>query len=224
MKLLLTLLIHHMNIMSRFRQLHEVFPPPSQGDYCNLPLYMKSDPFFRKQSEHHDPCPVVPPREASIRGLAQRAYHTQGRHVTMDSKQQALSMGHSGLSNLTSSGASSGGAGGGGGGSGSGGVSASSSSSTLPQRTLTMPGSSASVAQSAAAAAAATAAAAGASSSGGGGVAGAAGGTPGGASSSSSKMGGSRDSLLESSSSGMGRLQKQRDGGAGAYSKSYTLV
>lgn len=200
------------------------FPPP--GDYCNLPLYMKSDPFFRKQSEHHDPCPVVPPREASIRGLAQRAYHTQGRHVTMDSaKQQALSMGHSGLSNLTSSGASSGGAGGGG--SGSGGVSASSSSSTLPQRTLTMPGSSSSVAQSAAAAAAATAAAAGASSSSsGGGVAGATGGTPGGASSSSSKMGGSRDSLLESSSSGLGRLQKQRDGGreTGAYSKSYTLV
>uniref|UniRef100_A0AAQ5Y851 Down syndrome cell adhesion molecule like 1 n=1 Tax=Amphiprion ocellaris TaxID=80972 RepID=A0AAQ5Y851_AMPOC len=104
-------------------------------------------------------------------------------------------------------------------------ASASSSSSTLPQRTLTMPGSSASVAQSAAAAAAATAAAAGASSSsGGGGAVGATGGTPGGASSSSSKMGGSRDSLLESSSSGLGRLQKQRDGGAGAYSKSYTLV
>lgn len=193
------------------------FSPP--GDYCNLPLYMKSDPFFRKQSEHHDPCPVVPPREASIRGLAQRAYHTQGRHVTMDSaKQQALSMGHSGLSNLTSSGASSGATGGGG-----SVASASSSSSTLPQRTLTMPSSSASVAQSAAAAAAATAAAAGVSSSSGGG-AGATGGTPGGASSSSSKMGGSRDSLLESSSSGLGRLQKQRDGGAGAYSKSYTLV
>ncbi|KAG7238737.1 hypothetical protein INR49_031253, partial [Caranx melampygus] len=135
-------------------------PHRAKSDYCNLPLYMKSDPFFRKQSEHHDPCPVVPPREASIRGLAQRAYHTQGRHVTMDSaKQQALTMGHSGLSNLTSSGASSGGATGGGGG---------------------------------------------------------------GASSSSSKMGGSRDSLLESSSSGLGRLQKQRDGGAGAYSKSYT--
>uniref|UniRef100_A0AAQ5YJS5 Down syndrome cell adhesion molecule like 1 n=1 Tax=Amphiprion ocellaris TaxID=80972 RepID=A0AAQ5YJS5_AMPOC len=79
--------------------------------------------------------------------------------------------------------------------------------------------------KSAAAAAAATAAAAGASSSsGGGGAVGATGGTPGGASSSSSKMGGSRDSLLESSSSGLGRLQKQRDGGAGAYSKSYTLV
>uniref|UniRef100_A0A3B5M0A6 Down syndrome cell adhesion molecule like 1 n=1 Tax=Xiphophorus couchianus TaxID=32473 RepID=A0A3B5M0A6_9TELE len=125
-------------------------PHRAKSDYCNLPLYMKSDPFFRKQSEHHDPCPVVPPREASIRGLAQRAYHSQGRHVTMDSaKQQALTMGHSGLSNLTSSGASSGGATGG---------------------------------------------------------------------------GGSRDSLLESSSSGLGRLQKQRDGGSGAYSKSYTLV
>ncbi|XP_056138796.1 cell adhesion molecule DSCAML1 [Lampris incognitus] len=208
-------------------------PHRAKSDYCNLPLYMKTDPFFRKQSEHHDPCPVVPPREASIRGLAQRAYHTQGRHVTMDSaKQQALTMGHSGLASLTSSGASSGGATGGsgggvgtgGGGSGSGVASASSSSSTLPQRTLTMPGSSASAAQSAAAAAAATAAAAGASSSsGGGGGPGASGGTPGGASS-SSKMGGSRDSLLESSSSGLGRLQKQRDGGAGAYSKSYTLV
>ncbi|XP_014913837.1 Down syndrome cell adhesion molecule-like protein 1 homolog isoform X1 [Poecilia latipinna] len=198
-------------------------PHRAKSDYCNLPLYMKSDPFFRKQSEHHDPCPVVPPREASIRGLAQRAYHSQGRHVTMDSaKQQALTMGHSGLSNLTSSGASSGGAtGGGGGGSGSGGLSASSSSSTLPQRTLTMPSSSASAAQSAAAA---TAAAGGASSSSGGGAAGTSGGTPGGASSSSSKMGGSRDSLLESSSSGLGRLQKQRDGGSGAYSKSYTLV
>ncbi|XP_010779922.1 Down syndrome cell adhesion molecule-like protein 1, partial [Notothenia coriiceps] len=183
-------------------------PHRAKSDYCNLPLYMKSDPFFRKQSEHHDPCPVVPPREASIRGLAQRAYHTQGRHVTMDSvKQQALTMGHSGLSNLSSSGGATGACG--------GGASASSSSSTLPQRTLTMPGSSASMAQSAAAAAAATAAAAAFSSSG------ATGGTPGGA---SSKMGGSRDSLLESSSSGLGRLQKQRDGGAGAYSKSYTLV
>ncbi|KAF3847712.1 hypothetical protein F7725_020740 [Dissostichus mawsoni] len=184
-------------------------PHRAKSDYCNLPLYMKSDPFFRKQSEHHDPCPVVPPREASIRGLAQRAYHTQGRHVTMDSvKQQALTMGHSlRLSNLSSSGGATGACG--------GGASASSSSSTLPQRTLTMPGSSASMAQSAAAAAAATAAAAAFSSSG------ATGGTPGGA---SSKMGGSRDSLLESSSSGLGRLQKQRDGGAGAYSKSYTLV
>uniref|UniRef100_A0A8C8EZZ0 Uncharacterized protein n=1 Tax=Oncorhynchus tshawytscha TaxID=74940 RepID=A0A8C8EZZ0_ONCTS len=38
---------------------------------------------------------------------------------------------------------------------------------------------------------------------------------------SSTKMGGSRDSLLENSSSALGRLQKQ---GVGAYSKSYTLV
>ena len=172
----------------------DFFPP---GDYCNLPLYMKSDPFFRKQSEHHDPCPVVPPREASIRGLAQRAYHTQGRHVTMDSaKQQALTMGHSGLSNLTSSGASSGGATGGcGGGSGSGGASISSSSSTLPQRTLTMPASNA----------AATASTSSTSSN----------------PTNSNKVGGSRDSLLESSSSALGRLQKQS---VGAYSKSYTLV
>lgn len=182
---------------------------------------MKSDPFFRKQSEHRDPCPVVPPREASIRGLAQRSYHSQGRHVTVDSaKQQALSMAHSGLSNLPSTGAASGGAAGS---SGSGGVSASAGSSALPQRTLTMPGSSTAAAQGATGATA-TGAAASASSSGGAGVAGATGGTPGGAPSSSSKMGGSRDSLLESSSSGLGRLQKQRDGGAGAYSKSYTLV
>ena len=60
----------------------------------------------------------------------------------------------------------------------------------------------------------------GASSSGGGATGATAGGALGGPS--SSKMGGSRDSLLESSSSG--RLQKQREGGAGAYSKSYTLV
>uniref|UniRef100_H3C696 DS cell adhesion molecule like 1 n=1 Tax=Tetraodon nigroviridis TaxID=99883 RepID=H3C696_TETNG len=138
-------------------------PHRAKSDYCNLPLYMKSDPFF----------PVLPhPGPSRDCGLCQAA-------------------------------------------------GANSSSSTLPQRTLTMPGSSSAAAQSAAAAAAATAAAASASSSGG---AGAAGATPGGASSSSSKVGGSRDSLLESSSSGLGRLQKQRDGGAGAYSKSYTLV
>ncbi|CAL8353773.1 unnamed protein product [Lota lota] len=113
-------------------------------------------------------------------------------------------------------------------GSGGGGASIGSSCSTLPQRTLTMPGSSAQATQSAAAAAAATAAAAGAtgasssSCSSSGGATGAT--ALGGPSASSSKMGGSRDSLLESSSSGLGRLQKQRDGGAGAYSKSYTLV
>uniref|UniRef100_A0A671L9T6 Down syndrome cell adhesion molecule-like protein 1 n=1 Tax=Sinocyclocheilus anshuiensis TaxID=1608454 RepID=A0A671L9T6_9TELE len=153
----------------------------NKSEYCNLPLYMKTDPFFRKQAELHDPCPVVPPREASIRSLAARAYHTQGRHMTLDpSKQQALTLGHGGLSSLTST-------------------------ATLPQRTLTMPSTS-----SAPSGAAAAGAGASASSTGGSGP------TPG-----SSKVGGSRDSLLESSSSGLGRLQKQN---AGAYSKSYTLV
>ncbi|KAG7483961.1 hypothetical protein MATL_G00043840 [Megalops atlanticus] len=152
----------------------------NKSDYCNLPLYMKSDPFFRKQPDLHDPCPVVPPREASIRSLAARGYHTQGRHMTLDpGKQQALTLGHAGL----------------GGGSGT---------ATLPQRTLTMPGSSGSSAN--AVVAAATAAGAAGTSS-----------NP----TAATKVGGSRDSLLESSSSGLGRLQKQ---GAGAYSKSYTLV
>ncbi|KAM6973578.1 LOW QUALITY PROTEIN: cell adhesion molecule DSCAML1 [Aplochiton taeniatus] len=188
-------------------------PHRAKSDYCNLPLYMKTDPFFRKQSsggEHHDPCPVVPPREASIRGLAQRAYHTQGRHTTMDSaKQQALTLGHAGLASLTSSGPSSVASGAGGGACSSG--PSSSSSASLPPRTLTMPGSSSGAAQSAAAAAAATAAAAGAS--GGACSSGAA------LASSSSRMGGSRDSLLES------RLrEKQQQSAAGAYSKSYTLV
>ena len=131
---------------------------------------MKSDPFFRKQSELHDPCPAVPPREASIRSLAQRAYHTQGRHLTLDPAKQALTLGHSGLSGL---------------GLGSG-------TATLPQRTLTT-----------------TAATASTSSTG--------------SNPTPSSKGGSRDSLLESSSSALGRLQKQ-SGGAGAYSKSYTLV
>ncbi|KAJ3589441.1 hypothetical protein NHX12_010286 [Muraenolepis orangiensis] len=127
----------------------------NKSEFCNLPLYMKSDPFFRKQSELQDPCPAVPPREASIRSLAQRAYHTQGRHLTLDPTKRALTPGHSSL-----------------GGPGSG-------TATLPQRTLTASG---------------------------------AGG-----------KGGSRDSLPESSSSVLGRLQKQ-SGAAGAYSKSYTLV
>uniref|UniRef100_A0A673W5T8 DS cell adhesion molecule like 1 n=1 Tax=Salmo trutta TaxID=8032 RepID=A0A673W5T8_SALTR len=144
----------------------------NKSDYCNLPLYMKTDPFFRKQSELRDPCPVVPPREASIRSLAQRAYHSQGRHMTLDSskQQQALTVGPSGGS----------------------------STSSLPQRTLTMPGSSSSSAQSAAAATDA-----------------ASGGATGGE---------SRDSLLESSSSGLGRLDRQKQAAGGAYSKSYTLV
>uniref|UniRef100_A0A8C1MR98 Down syndrome cell adhesion molecule like 1 n=1 Tax=Cyprinus carpio TaxID=7962 RepID=A0A8C1MR98_CYPCA len=151
----------------------------NKSEYCNLPLYMKTDPFFRKQAELHDPCPVVPPREASIRSLAARAYHTQGRHMTLDP-----SNGAAGSSSISSG------------------------TATLPQRTLTMPStSSTSLAPSGAAAAGAAAST---SSTGGSGP------TPG-----SSKVGGSRDSLLESSSSGLGRLQKQN---AGAYSKSYTLV
>lgn len=229
-------------------------PSILSGDYCNLPLYMKTDPFFRKQAELHDPCPVVPPREASIRSLAARAYHTQGRHMTLDAKQQqqALTLAHAGLSSLTSSasgsaslssgppsisaagssigtatgasggggaGGASSGASGGGGGTSGGGSGPSSSTSTLPQRTLTMPGSSSAQSAAVAAAAAAAAAAAGSGSGASGSVAsgGASGQNPG----SSSKVGGSRDSLLESSSSGLGRLQKQS---AGAYSKSYTLV
>lgn len=177
------------------------------GEYCNLPLYMKTEPFFRKQAELHDPCPVVPPREASIRSLAARAYHTQGRHMTLDpSKQQALTLSHGGLSSLTSSGAS-----GPASSTTTGGSSISSGTSTLPQRTLTMPSSSStsSAGQGTGAAGAAAGAVASSGSTAGGGV------------SSSSKVGGSRDSLLESSSSGLGRLQKQS---AGAYSKSYTLV
>uniref|UniRef100_A0A8C7P249 Down syndrome cell adhesion molecule like 1 n=1 Tax=Oncorhynchus mykiss TaxID=8022 RepID=A0A8C7P249_ONCMY len=113
--------------------------------------------------------------KSEYRDLAQRAYHTQGRHMTLDpSKQQALTLGHSGLGSL--------------------GVS--SGTATLPQRTLTMPSSNP----------AATASTSSTSSN---------------PTGSSTKMGGSRDSLLENSSSALGRLQKQ---GVGAYSKSYTLV
>uniref|UniRef100_A0A8C9T557 DS cell adhesion molecule like 1 n=1 Tax=Scleropages formosus TaxID=113540 RepID=A0A8C9T557_SCLFO len=72
----------------------------------------------------------------------------------------------------------------------------------LPSRTLTMPGPST---QGTAATAAPATANAGSGSN----------------PTSATKIAGSRDSLLESSSSGLGRLQKQ---GAGAYSKSYTLV
>ncbi|XP_069038519.1 cell adhesion molecule DSCAML1 isoform X1 [Lepisosteus oculatus] len=154
----------------------------NKSDYCNLPLYMKTDPFFRKQPELHDPCPVVPPREASIRSLAARAYHTQAaRHMTLDpgsSSKQALTLAHPGV-----------------------GMGGSSGTATLPQRTLTMPGSAAP--STSAAAAAASASASGANPT------------------AAAKIGGSRDSLLEGNSAGLGRLQKQ---GAGAYSKSYTLV
>uniref|UniRef100_A0A8C9VN77 DS cell adhesion molecule like 1 n=1 Tax=Scleropages formosus TaxID=113540 RepID=A0A8C9VN77_SCLFO len=72
----------------------------------------------------------------------------------------------------------------------------------IPDRTLTMPGPST---QGTAATAAPATANAGSGSN----------------PTSATKIAGSRDSLLESSSSGLGRLQKQ---GAGAYSKSYTLV
>ncbi|KAK6469118.1 Down syndrome cell adhesion molecule-like protein 1 isoform X1 [Huso huso] len=93
----------------------------NKSDYCNLPLYMKTDPFFRKQ-DLQDPSPVVPPREASIRSLAARAYHTQAaRHMTLEpvsASKQALSLGHA----MGPSGAN--------------------ATATLPQRTLTMPSSS----------------------------------------------------------------------------------
>ncbi|XP_061072325.1 cell adhesion molecule DSCAML1 [Conger conger] len=169
----------------------------NKSDYCNLPLYMKSDPFFRKQSDLHDPCPVVPPREASIRSLAARAYHTQSRHLTLDPGKQGLTLGHAGL------------------GAGAGGASG---TATLPQRTLTMPGPASQSAAGAAASAVASASSSAVSGATGGGAG--AGGNPA-AAAAAAKVGGSRDSLLESSSSGLGRLQKQ---GAGAYSKSYTLV
>lgn len=152
------------------------------GDYCNLPLYVKSESFFRKP-DLHDPCPVVPPREASVRNLA-RTYHTQARHLTLDPSSKALATPHT-----------------------------SAATTTLPQRTLAMPGSASAAPSTAAAAAPAPPPASSTEP------------TP--APSAEprlpphTKMGGSRDSLLEMSTSGIGRSQKQ---GAGAYSKSYTLV
>uniref|UniRef100_A0A673Y106 DS cell adhesion molecule like 1 n=1 Tax=Salmo trutta TaxID=8032 RepID=A0A673Y106_SALTR len=112
-------------------------------------------------------------------------------------QQQALTVGHAGLTGLSGSGGASGGVSGVGG--ATGGPSGGSSTTSLSQRTLTMPGSSSSSAQSAAAAATASAS----------------GGATG---------GDSRDSLLESSSSGLGRLERQKQAAGGAYSKSYTLV
>nr|XP_008119293.1 PREDICTED: LOW QUALITY PROTEIN: Down syndrome cell adhesion molecule-like protein 1 [Anolis carolinensis] len=186
----------------------------NKSDYCNLPLYMKSETFFRKP-DLHEPCPVVPPREASIRNLA-RAYHSQAaRHLTLDS----------------------GGASGGGGGSGGNKTvvvpHASAATTTLPQRTLAMPGPPGATAPSApsapvaaaptitAPAIAATAPASVPISA----PAAATAPTPAPAAESrlphQTKMGGSRDSLLEMSTSGLSRSQKP---GAGAYSKSYTLV
>ncbi|XP_058866164.1 cell adhesion molecule DSCAML1 isoform X2 [Acipenser ruthenus] len=93
----------------------------NKSDYCNLPLYMKTDPFFRKP-DLQDPSPVVPPREASIRSLAARAYHTQAaRHMTLEpvsASKQALSLAHAMVPSGTNA------------------------TATLPQRTLTMPSSS----------------------------------------------------------------------------------
>ncbi|NXT88863.1 DSCL1 protein, partial [Anhinga rufa] len=154
----------------------------SKSDYCNLPLYVKSEAFFRKP-DAHEPCPVVPPREASIRNLA-RAYHAQARHMTLEPGSKPLGL-----------------------------PPPASAATTLPQRTLPMPGATSTAAAPAAAAAAPAPPAA----------------EPPAAAAAAaevrvpahSKVGGSRDSLLEMSTSGVGRSQKQ---GAGAYSKSYTLV
>ncbi|KAL2295744.1 hypothetical protein Nmel_017265 [Mimus melanotis] len=155
----------------------------SKSDYCNLPLYVKSEAFFRKP-DAHEPCPVVPPREASIRNLA-RAYHAQARHMTLEPGAKPLGL-----------------------------PPPASTATTLPQRTLPMPGPAGPAPAPAASAAPAppvvateppVVAAAAAEAR-----------VP-----THSKVGGSRDSLLEMSTSGVGRSQKQ---GAGAYSKSYTLV
>ncbi|KAM9034530.1 cell adhesion molecule DSCAML1 [Sarcophilus harrisii] len=83
----------------------------NKSEYCNLPLYVKADTFFRK-ADAHEPCPVVPPREASIRNVA-RTYHTQARHLTLDPAGKPLGLPHPG---------------------------APASTATLPQRTLAMPG------------------------------------------------------------------------------------
>ncbi|NXG63749.1 DSCL1 protein, partial [Hemiprocne comata] len=150
----------------------------SKSDYCNLPLYVKSEAFFRK-ADAHEACPVVPPREASIRNLA-RAYHAGARHLTLEPGTKPLGL-----------------------------PPPASAATTLPQRTLPMPGATATAAAPAASAAPANPATA----------------EPPTAAEARvpphSKVGGSRDSLLEMSTSGVGRSQKQ---GAGAYSKSYTLV
>uniref|UniRef100_I3LMQ3 Cell adhesion molecule DSCAML1 n=1 Tax=Sus scrofa TaxID=9823 RepID=I3LMQ3_PIG len=159
----------------------------NKSDYCNLPLYAKSEAFFRK-ADGREPCPVVPPREASIRNLA-RTYHPQARHLTLDPASKPLGLPHPGAP-------------------------AAASTATLPQRTLAMPAPPAGTAPPApptpAEPPAAPSAAPPAPST-----------EPPRAGGPHTKMGGSRDSLLEMSTSGVGRSQKQ---GAGAYSKSYTLV
>ncbi|XP_061224305.1 cell adhesion molecule DSCAML1 isoform X3 [Neopsephotus bourkii] len=148
----------------------------SKSDYCNLPLYAKSEAFFRKPGS--EPCPVVPPREASIRGLA-RGYPAPARHLTLEPGAKPLGL-----------------------------PPPAPAATTLPQRTLPMPSTTSAAAPSTSASAApapATTTEPPAAERG----------------PTHSKVGGSRDSLLEMSTSGVGRSQKQ---GAGAYSKSYTLV
>ncbi|EHB08765.1 Down syndrome cell adhesion molecule-like protein 1 [Heterocephalus glaber] len=167
----------------------EAFFRKAEGrDYCNLPLYPKSEAFFRK-AEGREPCPVVPPREASIRNLA-RTYHPQARHLTLDPASKPLGLPHPGPP-------------------------AAAATATLPQRTLAMPAPPAGTAPPApgptpAEPPAPPSTAPPAPST-----------EPPRVGGPHTKMGGSRDSLLEMSTSGVGRSQKQ---GAGAYSKSYTLV
>lgn len=160
----------------------------NKSDYCNLPLYNKSEAFFRK-ADGREPCPVVPPREASMRNLP-RAYHTQARHLTLDPASKPLGLPHPGAPAATST-------------------------ATLPQRTLAMPAPPAGTAPPAPGPTPsepppAPNAAPPAPST-----------EPPRAGGPHTKMGGSRDSLLEMSTPGVGRSQKQ---GTGAYSKSYTLV
>lgn len=160
----------------------------NKSDYCNLPLYTKSEAFFRK-ADGREPCPVVPPREASMRNLT-RAYHTQARHLTLDPASKPLGLPHPGATAATAT-------------------------ATLPQRTLAMPAPPAGTAPPApgptpSEPSAPPSAAPPAPST-----------EPPRAGGPHTKMGGSRDSLLEMSTPGVGRSQKQ---GAGAYSKSYTLV
>ncbi|KAK7800283.1 LOW QUALITY PROTEIN: hypothetical protein U0070_017429, partial [Myodes glareolus] len=159
----------------------------NKSDYCNLPLYNKSEAFFRK-ADGREPCPVVPPREASMRNLP-RAYHTQARHLTLDPASKPLGLPHPGAPAATST-------------------------ATLPQRTLAMPAPPAGTAPPAPGPTPsepppAPSAAPPAPST-----------EPPRAGGPHTKMGGSRDSLLEMSTPGVGRSQKQ---GTGAYSKSYTL-
>nr|XP_033775126.1 Down syndrome cell adhesion molecule-like protein 1 isoform X2 [Geotrypetes seraphini] len=149
----------------------------NKSDYSNVPLYIKSEAMFHK-AELPDACPVVPPREASIRNLA-RAYHAQARHMTLEPGSKTPGLPHP-----------------------------STVATTLPQRTLSRPGPAHSTASITATA---TNAPVDSTS-----VTNAEQRLP-----AHTKMGGSRDSLLEMNSSGMGRAPKP---GAGAYSKSYTLV